>query len=65
MKCPRCEFGTMKVIASIEDEETAAKMLAAMGIPSDARVAEPSRAPPWGGLEFVQPEGSFSQDWEG
>ena len=53
LKCPRCP-GTMKVIASIEDEEAAAKILAAMGIPSDLRVTEPSRAPPVDAIEFVQ-----------
>ena len=53
LKCPRCP-GTMNVIASIEDEEQAAKILAAMGIPSDLRVTEPSRAPPAEDFEIAQ-----------
>ena len=53
LKCPRCP-GTMRVIASIEDEEVGAKILAAMGIPSDLRVTEPSRAPPAEDFEFAQ-----------
>ena len=42
------------MIASIEDEEQAAKILAAMGIPSDLRVTEPSRAPPAEDFEIAQ-----------
>ena len=55
LSCPECS-GRMRVIATIEKPETAAKILRAMGLPAEAPEVMPSRLrpPPQSELDFVQ-----------
>jgi hypothetical protein len=44
--CPRCKT-SLRLIATIETEDTIRKILSAMGLPTEVPKLWPARPPPW------------------
>ena len=57
MMCPKCE-GPMRVIAFIEDERVARKILEHLGLPTGVPTVTPARAPPQASFDWDDGDGA-------